>query len=708
MVKVAVAENGEPTEEEKLFGEPVQYDPEFKGPIKNRSCTDILCFLLFIAFLAGWGVVAGFAAFNGDPSRLLYPTDSLGRVCGKDPEVINKTYLLFFDLTRCASPKVIATGCPTPQVCVKECPHENWFYKPDSDNSIRSKLICIEGVDGVTDPRDPYDLVKNGICAYYYVQSKPLAGRCIPKVPAGNITMGGAAIQNVDEETVTGKLLADASKYLAKFYQASEVAEGVFQDIKTTWWIILGGFVVAMLVSFLWIFLLRFISAVMIWFSLVAFVGLSGFGCYYTMNKYLTLRKDGTLNMTMPEFQFTTEFSKYGELETTWLILFIITLTVFLVCLFVLIFLRKRINIAIALIGQASKAVGDIMSTLFFPIIPYIMQLIVLGFFCIVALYLSSAGKAQYRIMCPSTGCKCEAVGIKENATCNYKTFSNTSCPEASCQFFDYHVDPNIPRLHIYNVFALFWAMFFVSAFGEMVLAGAFASWYWAFNKSKDVPSLPVTSSFGRTLRYHIGTLAFGSLIIAIVRMIRVILEYIDHKVKQKTDNKIIHCLMCCCKCCLWCLEKFLKFINRNAYVYCAIYGKNFCVSAKNAFSLIMRNIARVVVLDKVTDFLLFIGKMVVVGIVGIASFFILSGEIVTLDSYLPAMNYYLTPVIIITIGTFFIATAFFSVYAMAVDTLFLCFLEDCERNDGSSEKPYYMSKDLMKILEKKNKFKEE
>lgn len=108
------------------------------------------------------------------------------------------------------------------------------------------------------------------------------------------------------------------------------------------------------------------------------------------------------------------------------------------------------------------------------------------------------------------------------------------------------------------------------------------------------------------------------------------------------------------------------------------------------------------------TDFLLFIGKMVVVGIIGIASFFVFSGEIPGLQGYLPEMNYYLTPVIIITIATFFIASAFFSVYAMAVDTLFLCFLEDCERNDGSSEKPYYMSKDLMKILDKSNKFKED
>lgn len=32
-----------------------------------------------------------------------------------------------------------------------------------------------------------------------------------------------------------------------------------------------------------------------------------------------------------------------------------------------------------------------------------------------------------------------------------------------------------------------------------------------------------------------------------------------------------------------------------------------------------------------------------------------------------------------------------------------LFIVEDCERNDGSEEKPYYMSKQLMKILGRKN-----
>ncbi len=39
-------------------------------------------------------------------------------------------------------------------------------------------------------------------------------------------------------------------------------------------------------------------------------------------------------------------------------------------------------------------------------------------------------------------------------------------------------------------------------------------------------------------------------------------------------------------------------------------------------------------------------------------------------------LNYYFIPVILITLGSFFIADAFFEVYEMAVDTIFLCFLE--------------------------------
>lgn len=32
-------------------------------------------------------------------------------------------------------------------------------------------------------------------------------------------------------------------------------------------------------------------------------------------------------------------------------------------------------------------------------------------------------------------------------------------------------------------------------------------------------------------------------------------------------ENKFAKFLMSCLKCCFWCLEKFIKFLNRNAYI---------------------------------------------------------------------------------------------------------------------------------------------
>lgn len=155
-------------------------------------------------------------------------------------------------------------------------------------------------------------------------------------------------------------------------------------------------------------------------------------------------------------------------------------------------------------------------------------------------------------------------------------------CCSLSCRY--------IVVMQVFMLFMFFWTMNFVVAMGQMVLAGAFASYYWAFEKPKDIPAFPLSASLYRTFRsgsylwyfvvpftlfsclwrskllsiavqyqinqgikkwplnlmnfilnffrYHFGSLAFGSLIIAIIQMIRVALEYLDHKLKG-SENRL-------------------------------------------------------------------------------------------------------------------------------------------------------------------------
>ena len=78
------------------------------------------------------------------------------------------------------------------------------------------------------------------------------------------------------------------------------------------------------------------------------------------------------------------------------------------------------------------------------------------------------------------------------------------------------------------------------------------------------------------------------------------------------------------------------------------------------------------------------------------------------LQDEIPTLNFLFTPITVIVIGTYFITSSFFSVYIMAVDTLFLCFLEDLERNDGTPQRPYFMPKGLQKVVGKMQQFKDD
>ena len=121
-----------------------------------------------------------------------------------------------------------------------------------------------------------------------------------------------------------------------------------------------------------------------------------------------------------------------------------------------------------------------------------------------------------------------------------------------------------------YNLFGLFWINAFFNALNQFVIASTACIWY--FEQSDLIPEKtlsPVCKSFYRAFRYHLGSLAFGSLLVAIVQFMIVILEYIKSKVGDAGGEKVklIKCLITCCQCILDCCARFIEFINRHAYI---------------------------------------------------------------------------------------------------------------------------------------------
>ncbi|XP_064615928.1 choline transporter-like protein 2 isoform X2 [Liolophura sinensis] len=688
-----------PVSEESDESTPLTYDPTFNGPIKKRSCTDIICCLLFVIFVAGLGVVAYFAYTYGNPRLLLYPQDSQGNLCGYGTKK-DKPNLYFYDLLTCAKfgPGVFVDGCPTPQVCVSHCPNDTRAYRRGGGlpDQCDPDTFCSNPGD---DTKTCKQKIDSDECPAYVLKSEAVLHRCVPEVISGKIPNFDSLVDKEDKK-LNGTSLEAGEEFLRQFLKVKEYSDKVVQDLVATWWMILICLVAAMVISLLWITLMRWIAAPMVWLTIILFLGIFGFSCYYCVRGYLNT-KDTEQSFNFHLAIITLNFKQ----SSFWLTFGIISAILLLIVLLILLFLRERICIAIALIKEGSRAVGSMLFTLLWPVIPFILQIGVISLWAAIAVFLASVGRGEGVSKNNFTGLTDEEIqrrtdSLFQKIPCDVNVNNSGS---DICGIIKYGGDEYTFYLQIYNLFMLFWLVNFFIALGQMTLAGAFASYYWAFTKPKDIPTFPLLSSFGRCIRYHLGTLAFGALIIAIVQLIRVFLEYLDAKLKA-AENKVAKFFLKCLKCCFWCLEKFLRFINKNAYIMVAVYGKNFCTSAKNAFFLILRNAVRVVVIDKVTDFLLFIGKLVIVGAITTAAYFFYDGRIPFLTEYQPNLNFYIIPVVVTALGSYVIAAAFFSVYDMAVDTLFLCFLEDLERHDGTPEKPYYMSKELMKILGKKNK----
>ncbi|XP_067416352.1 choline transporter-like protein 4 [Emydura macquarii macquarii] len=702
------------------YGEQCKHDPSFRGPIQNRSCTDVLCCALFLVFLAGYMVVGILAWLYGDPRQVIYPRNSTGAYCGIGANR-DKPFVLYFDLLQCVtSINILAAAmnglqCPTTQICVSACPEGFWVLPPTAYLSgvkpaaVFNQTWCVPSLNLSDTILTVSQIQSRELCPWYTIASKPTFNRCLPDF---STTSAEKAMENFTfpgtSSNATKELILSGATQIVKSLNAKDIGTKIFEDFASSWYWILIGLLIAMLLSLLFLLLLRLLAGVLVWVLILGVLAIGAYGIYHCWNEYSTLRAAGA---TIQDVGFTTNLSVYSNVQETWLAALIILAVVEGVLLLLLIFLRKRILIAIALIKEASRAIGYMMSTLFYPLVTFLLLIICVAYWAMTALYLATSGTPLYRVTSTNSSLSgCSA--ISGNESCNPMTFNASQyepCRAVGCTFYAYNSEGlfqrNLFNLQLYNVLGLLWVANFALALGQCVLAGAFAAFYWAREKPRDVPACALAGSFMRALRYHTGSLAFGALILTIVQLIRIILEYLDHKLKD-VQNPFTRCLLCCLKCCFWCLEKFIKFLNRNAYIMIAIYGKNFCTSAKNAFKLLMRNIVRVVVLDKVTDLLLLFGKLLVVGGVGVLGFFFFSGRIPITDPRFrsPTLNYYWLPILTVVVGAYLIAQGFFSVYSMCVDTLFLCFLEDLERNDGSAEKPYYMPTSLMRLLNKKNK----
>ncbi|KAI3353194.1 hypothetical protein L3Q82_019744 [Scortum barcoo] len=619
-------------------------------PLEERRYTDIPWLIIFSLFCVGMMInfihshlshpqvcICGYVVANGAATRLISGYDSYGNTCGRNNAKIegvehsgkNMTELKYVFFLEPCKLDLMKMKIESIALCVSMCPQaELKTYNDLKQFALNngSRLCTYD----VTETRYTSHSKKETKCPKLPVRPStpvPMFHRCIP----------------VDVECY-----AEFTQTFVTFISDNTLLRRVAAGLVASKEIIMGLCVLALVLSGIMMVVIRYISKVLVWIlTVLVIIGSLG-GTAVLWWLYADHRK--ALN--------SNTLSVFGKVVASdnvkALLVYAIVATVFTVILLLVMFImRKRVALTITLFHVAGKVFIHIPFLVLQPLWTFICLMLFWVYWIAVLLFLGTSGTP-----------------IKNNST----------------EMVEYHMQGPLQFLAWYHAVGLIWISEFILAFQQMTIAGAVVTYYFTRNKSQ-MPATPILSSMARTIRYHLGTLAKGSFIITLVKIPRLILTYIHSKLKGK-ENACARCVLKSCVCCLWCLEKCLAYLNQNAYTATAINSTNFCTSARDAFLILVENALRVAAINTVGDFVLFLGKVLIVSVTAFAG-------VLTLN-YQKDYTVWVLPLLIVCLFAFLVAHCFLSVFENVVDVLFLCFAVDTKYNDGSHGREYYMDKALM------------
>jgi len=142
---------------------------------------------------------------------------------------------------------------------------------------------------------------------------------------------------------------------------------------------------------------MRWLAKPIIWLGIILFIVLLAVVSGLSFFEFAQLRAKND-NQILTDFKFVADANYYRSLPITWLIIAILSTLLLLISVLILLAVFKRLQIALAILQEASKAVGYNFFSLLWPFIPFLLQIGVFAYWAVVAVYLATAGKPIYRI----------------------------------------------------------------------------------------------------------------------------------------------------------------------------------------------------------------------------------------------------------------------------------------------------------------------
>ena len=705
---------------------------------RRRGCTDIFWLGMFTVFWAGMFAFAAVGVREGDPYRLLYGTDHNGEVCGRGAQA--GKHELYYpqlqkDLLRAytvdpSKYNPFEGGDPSLVrffgVCVNGCPQRGdtvctsatapaTLASPAADTcfpvpiNTTSMLFRCLPFDDVRTTRtitcaDPPDAVIEPIkCGSLFA--------CQALLEARLVTSGTDCTRARIVETTTTEKLATINPVFDMLTASGAIVRRWFGDLAlSTTPVLLCGGVLSLVLAFFYLFLLEHFAFQLVWGTFIA--------CYAMLLAltYVLCSNSGLFAVTQEQAQSVTAraYEAFGDLEVFAAVaaspsaqsvadaaleseervyLQHASRLLAVGCVAVLFFmmhLRRRIALAIGILREASKTLQEMPLLIFFPLAPIVAAVALTAYWVVVAAYLQSIGNVN-----ANTPARMDPAAPFANATTPGRVLVT---------------DERVHGALLYHFFGLLWAKQFLHAVCVSVIAGAVSDFYTLREGNRcKLRRWPVWESLKRVCRYHLGSIALGSLILAAVSFLRFAQEYLDRKTKAlQAHHSSIKCAMCMLRCFVRCLTSCVGSISQMGFILIAVQGGSFCASCRRAVKLIFnsRNLATIGTTTIISNFVLHLGILIIVMVSTGVTLVLLRQPIDTskvwllgdLSGGLAKVSSPLLPLAITMLLSYAVSMYAFSVYQMAIDTIMMCFLLDKEQAKKSGQ---YFAPDSIRSVQR-------
>lgn len=320
------------------------------------------------------------------------------------------------------------------------------------------------------------------------------------------------------------------------------------------------------------------------------------------------------------------------------------------------------INVAIGCVEAACECMFDMPSILLEPLFTLLVKAFWLTLMFIGFLSLVSCGTVQ----------RTELTSMVSGGAMNIGGLTRT---------FTY--EDNEYYMMGYYVFMIIWVLEICTALAQFCIAYAVQLWYFTPYENDvkhDLPCFPLCRGYRIGVMYHLGSIALGAFIVALCRVVRMVLAYIAKQAKSQ-GNAVVAGMAKCCECLVTCFQRFIEFLNKNAYMDIAINSTTFCTAAYRAFSTIVQNLGAVAILNGAC----FIFQLAGVGSITTAGVYLVWLIVTEYSAFSDvASEYYVSDPIVVAgcagAISFIVAVGFMIVFDTVADTILYCWACDKQR----------------------------